>query len=132
MRPLNIKLENFEKTDLKKDYELAKNNPIFVKLVSKLKMSDDVLCNYTSLLETSACEYHNCMNCSALASCQNRIKGHVYIPVNVDGNLQFQYKSCKYYDKMKKDGYSENEIKNIRDLSLKSKPSNYWQKELKK
>ncbi len=41
-------------------------------------------------------------------------------------------KNKPYYDKMKKDGYSENEIKNIRDLSLKSKPSNYWQKELKK
>ena len=102
MKPLNIKLENFKKTDIKKDYELAKNDPVFVKLVTKLKMSDDVLYNYTSLLETSACEYHNCMNCSALASCQNRIKGHVYIPVNIDGNLQFQYKSCKYYDKMKK------------------------------
>ncbi len=100
MQPLNIKLKYFEKTDLKKDYELAKQDPVFVKLVTKLKMRDDVLCKYTSLLETSACEYRNCMDCQALASCHNRIKGHVYIPINVDGNLQFQYKSCKYYDKM--------------------------------
>lgn len=102
MQPLNIKLKNFKKTDLKKDYELAKQDPVFVKLVTKLKINDDVLENYTSLLETSACEYHHCMECQALASCQNRIKGHVYIPVNIDGNLQFQYKSCKYYDKMRK------------------------------
>lgn len=110
MQPLNIKIKNLKKTDLKKDYELAKQDPVFIKLVSKLKMSDDILCNYTSLLETSACEYHHCMECQALASCQNRVKGHVYIPNNVDGNLQFQYKSCKYYDKMRKNNRFLNKI----------------------
>lgn len=102
MEPLNIKIDNFQKVDLKKEYEKAKEDPVFAKLVSKLKLKDDLLCQYTSMLETSAQEYHNCMECKALASCNNRFKGHVYIPVNIEGDLNFEYKSCRFYNKMKK------------------------------
>lgn len=102
MKPLDIKIDNLKKIDLKKEYDKAKKDPIFTKIANKLKMSDDILCNYTSMLETSASEYHNCMECSSLASCKNRIKGHVYIPVNINGDITIQYKSCKYFDKMRK------------------------------
>lgn len=102
MKPLKIEIPNFQKVDLKKEYELAKQDPVFTKLVSKLKLDDDILCNYTSMIETSVSEYRNCMECLGLASCPNRIKGHVYIPINIEGNINFQYKSCKYYDKMRK------------------------------
>ena len=102
MKPLEIKLEGFEKVDLESEYEEALKDPIFKKIVSKLKMKDEELCLYTSMFEDSVCEYKNCLECQALSSCKNRIKGHVYIPVNKEGTLQFQYKSCKYYDKMKK------------------------------
>ena len=102
MKPLEIKIDNFKEVDLMKEYNKAKNDPAFEKLVSRLKMKDEELCNYTSMIETSASEYHNCMECSSLSSCKNRIKGHVYIPVNIEGELQFQYKSCKYFDKDKK------------------------------
>lgn len=110
MKPLNIKIDNFKKVDLKKEYALAKQDPVFEKIVSKLKIADDVLCNYTTMLETSVNEYRHCMECTALASCCNRIKGHVYIPVNIEGDIQFQYKSCKYYDKMRKNTKFLNKI----------------------
>jgi len=102
MKPLEIKIKNFKAIDLKEEYNKAKLDPVFQKIVAKLKLPDEELCKYTSMIENSASEYRNCMECSSLASCPNRIKGHVYIPVNIEGDIQFQYKSCKYYDKMKK------------------------------
>ncbi len=111
MQPVKINIDNFKKVDLMKEYKIASSDPVFQKIVSKLKMSDEFLCNYTSMLETSVCEYRNCMECSSLSSCKNRIKGHVYIPVNAEGELQFQYKSCKYYDKYKKNTRFLNNVK---------------------
>lgn len=111
MKPLEIKLDNFEKVDLDQSFNEAMKDPVFAKLVSKLKMNNKELINYTSMIETSACEYKNCMECSALAGCKNRIKGHVYIPVNIEGDIQFQYKSCKYYDKYKRNTLFLNKIK---------------------
>lgn len=110
MEKLDIKIDNFESIDLMDEYKKSLEDPVFKKIVSKLKMKDEVLANYTSMIETSTCEYKNCMECLALASCNNRIKGHVYIPVNVNGDIQFQYKSCKYYDKMKKNSKFLNKI----------------------
>ena len=57
--------------------------------------------NINTKKRNSGLEYKNCMGCSALATCKNRLKGHVYMPANIEGNLQFQYRSCKYYDKYK-------------------------------
>ena len=102
MKPLEIKIDNIEKVDLLKEYREAKEDTIFNTIVSKLKISDEELAKYTSMLENSTCEYKNCMECSSLFSCKNRIKGHVYLPTVIEGNLQFQYKSCKYFDKVRK------------------------------
>lgn len=102
MKPININIDNFQKVDLKEEYNKAKQDPVFDKIASKLKLKDDVLCNYTSMIEESTREYKNCMECSCLATCPNRMKGHVYIPVNIEGNIQFQYKGCKYFEKEKK------------------------------
>ena len=111
MKPLEISIDNFKEIDLKKEYKEAKKDPVFEKIVTKLKISDDILCNYTSMIEESSKEYKNCMECSGLATCPNRMKGHVYIPVNIDGNIQFQYKGCKYLEKNKKNTKFLNKIK---------------------
>ena len=111
MKPIKINIENFKEVDLKEEYNKAKQDPVFDKISSKLKISDDILCNYTSMIEESACEYKHCMECSSLATCPNRMKGHVYIPVNIDGNIQFQYKGCKYFEKNKKNTKFLNNIK---------------------
>lgn len=111
MKPLEINIDNFKQIDLKKEYKKSKEDPVFAKIVSKLKISDDILCNYTSMIENSCNEYRNCMECSSLATCPNRMKGHVYIPVNIEGNIQFQYKGCKYLEKNKKNTKFLNNIK---------------------
>ena len=46
--------------------------------------------------------------------------------------IKMIHKNKLCHDKMKKDGYSEEKIKKITDLAFKSKPSNHWEKELKK
>ncbi len=102
MKALEIKIKDLKKVDLEKEFIKAKKDPAFAKIVNKLKIKDDKLYSYTSMLENSSSEYHNCMECNALASCKNRIKGHVYMPINIEGNLSFEYKSCKYYDRMLK------------------------------
>lgn len=111
MKPLKLNIDNFQKVDLKEEYNKAKQDPVFDKITSKLKISDDILCNYTSMIEESVLEYKKCMECSSLATCPNRMKGHVYIPVNIEGNIQFQYKSCKYFEKNKKNTKFLNNIK---------------------
>ncbi len=109
MKPLEVKVTNLKKVDLKKEYDKAMKDPVFAKLTHRLKLGEEILCNYTSMIETSAEEYKKCMECSSLASCKNRIKGHVYIPQNIEGHLNFEYKSCKYFDKMRKNNkYLEN------------------------
>ena len=110
MEKLNIKIDGFENIDIMSEYKKALKDPVFQKLTSKLKIKDEVLCGYTSMIEDSVCEYKNCMECTCLASCKNRIKGHVYIPININGDIQFQYKSCKYYDKMIKNTKFLNKI----------------------
>ena len=42
MKPLEINIKNFKKIDLKEEYKISKQDPIFDKIVSKLKISDDV------------------------------------------------------------------------------------------
>lgn len=124
MEPLNIKIDNIEKIDLMEEYNKALLDPIFAKLVKKLKKKDEELASYTSMIETSAAEYHNCLECKSLASCPNRIKGHVYMPNNIEGNITFEYKSCKYYNKMKKNTKFLNNItyfntpKDLQEASL--------------
>ena len=110
MKPLELKVENMPKINLKKEYQKALKDSVLVKIVSKLKMDEETLCGYTSMLEESAHEYHNCLACHSLNSCLNRVKGHVYMPINNEGNLSFEYKSCKFYNKYQKNNQYLNHI----------------------
>ena len=104
MEPLESKLNlgSFKKVDLDKEYQEALKDPVFKKIVDKTKLKDSELKNYTSILEECTNEYKNCMECRCLFDCKNRIKGHVYFPTVQRGHLDFEYKSCKYYEKDKK------------------------------
>ena len=100
---------------LDKEYDKALTNDYFKKIVSKFKLSKDILKNYTSLLEESACEYKNCCNCKGLVCCQNKIEGFAYLPKIIEGNLAFEYKPCKY----KKDDFKKNQsLKNIKNFNM--------------
>lgn len=97
-----LNLENFKRIDLDKEYQEALKDPTFKKIVDKTKLHESELKNYTSILEECTAEYKNCMECKGLVNCPNRIKGHVYFPTVNRGHLDFEYKSCKYYEKDKK------------------------------
>lgn len=119
-----LNLDNFQKVDLDVEYKKALKDPVFKKIVDKTKLKDSELKNYTSILEECASEYKNCMECKELVSCPNRIKGHVYFPTVTRGHINFEYKSCKYYEKDKKLKKVLNNVKffnvpaSLRDASI--------------
>ena len=100
---------------LKRAYIDAKKDENFCKLVSKIKLSEDVLSRYTSSLEDSAIEYGHCLECKNLLSCQNKIEGYAYLPQIVADRLEFKYKACKFKEKqMKELDY----LKNVYSMDL--------------
>ncbi len=86
----------FDKKQLQKSYEEALENNDFKEFVSKLKIPDEILMKYTSTLEECFFEYHNCLNCSGLSECQNKMLGYAYLPKVANKIVQFHYKPCKY------------------------------------
>ena len=91
------------KSSLVKDYKEALKDERFKELVSKLNASEDTLMKYTSFLEESACEYANCKNCKNIFECKNKVKGHAYLPRIEGKRIAFNYKACKYQEKILKD-----------------------------
>ena len=91
-----VKLDDKSKYNLEKSYEEALEDEKFKKLVSKLKLSKDTLMKYTSTLEDSAFEYNNCLNCSGIVECKNKINGYCYLPKIIDGIISFNYQPCKF------------------------------------
>ena len=107
----NLEKFGIEKTDLFREYHNALLNPSFSELVKNIKLDEKILMTYTSIIEECASEYDHCKNCKGILECPNRIKGHAYLPVMVNGNLNFNYKPCKYQEKIIKNNRFQ---KNIR------------------
>ncbi len=105
----NVEEINNHKTDLLKEYKESLKDKNFKSFVSKLKIDDNILMKYTSILEESACEFKNCCNCKGLVNCKNKMEGFAYLPrVNGD-NLIFEYKPCKFKnDLVNKEKYLNN------------------------
>ena len=81
---------------LEKNYLEAMKDDNFKELVSKLKLEKTILQNYTSLLQTSAIEYHNCKNCKSILECKNKLEGYAYLPSVKENEISFKYRCCKY------------------------------------
>jgi primosomal protein DnaI len=96
----NIK-ENIE-IDLDTEYSEALKDPNVKAIVKSLKIKDDELKKYTTLIKESACEYEHCKNCKSLLDCKNKVEGYCNLPINVDGNIAFTYKPCKYKENLDK------------------------------
>ncbi|MBR3897920.1 MAG: primosomal protein DnaI [Bacilli bacterium] len=113
MKKLNTHLKidsNLEDT-LDDAYEEALKNDEFKAFVSKIKLKREKLKKYTSLLEESSKEYHNCKNCKNLLECKNKIEGYAYLPIITGNELEFTYKACKYKKKMDKENeYHKNTL----------------------
>lgn len=90
-------------TNLKKSFTEAMKDEKFQRLISKLRIKDDILIRYTSELEDSAIEYDHCLHCKSLLECQNKIEGYAYIPTCKSDHIEFNYRSCKYQEKMLKE-----------------------------
>ena len=120
----NITTLKENKKELIKEYEQAKKDEYFNKIVSKLKLDKDYLANYTSLLKESSEEFRNCSNCKGLVECKNKVTGFAYLPKIVDSNLMFEYKPCRYKKSEIKKQKSMKNIKNfntpefIKDASI--------------
>lgn len=101
--------KSYEKK-LKSNYKEALKNSDFKELVEKLNLSSEQLQNYTSSLEVSATEYHNCKKCKSILECKNKIEGLAYLPKVKDNELIFKYKKCKYLKKIEEEN---NYLKNV-------------------
>ncbi len=88
---------------LEKEFDNSLRDEKFKNLVKKINLPSEILMKYTSLLEESAIEYDNCINCKSIFECKNRSRGYAYLPSIEDERLIFRYKACKYQEKMMKD-----------------------------
>lgn len=112
-----LEKETFVKIDLDKEYDEALKNPIFKEISKKTKLPKKELKNYTSRLEESAEEYSHCLECKNILDCKNRIRGHVYFPIVRQGHLDFEYKTCRYQQKLDKN------TKHLKNIQFFNTPS---------
>lgn len=110
---------------LEKNYREALRDEKFKSLVSKLKISDNVLMKYTSSLEESAFEFDNCLKCKSLLECKNKIEGYAYLPKVSGEKLEFQYKACKY----KKEQFED--TKHLNNILLVNAPKGLLEAKMK-
>ena len=105
----DMELENTQNISLEDEYEKALLNPEFKAITKSLKIDSLILKEYTSIIEECSLEYKNCKNCKNLLDCKNKIEGYCYLPVNIDGKVNFTYKPCKYKKVLdKKNKYLDN------------------------
>ncbi len=114
--------EHIDKKDLKsvnkKNLKLAMEDVNFANLCYKLDVSEDVLCKYTSKLESTVNDLNNCKGCKGLDYCKNEVTGFVNFPSVNEDSLVFSYVQCKYKKEAEK--YKSNVIfyetpKNLRN-----------------
>ncbi len=91
--------QNVDKT-LKKSYQEALKDEDFKFLISKLKVSEDVLSKNTSTLEECSQNYKKCLSCKGIINCPYKMPGYCYLPKVVEGNLTFSYIPCKFQKKL--------------------------------
>lgn len=96
----NMGLKNDLKNSLKKEFNEALKKTEFKEFISKLNIPEDILIKYTSLLEESSCEYNHCKNCKNILECKNKIEGYAYLPKVNNDILNFNYRACKYQEKL--------------------------------
>jgi primosomal protein DnaI len=102
-------------TSLKKTFNDSLKDPIFKEMVSNLSVGSEELMKYTSTLEDSKIEYANCKECKGLQECKNQITGYAYLPFTKNNTLYFEYKSCKYKNKLNKE---EEYLKNVYSFDI--------------
>ena len=96
-------------SSLEESYNEALKDPDFKEFVSKINLPKEKLMKYTSLLKTSKDEYCNCKNCKSIMSCKNNIEGYAYLPTIDNDRLVFNYRECRYREKLReKNAFKKN------------------------
>ncbi len=88
------------KKELLSSYHEAKKDVCFNDLVKLINMSDEELMKYTSTLKECAIEYHHCQTCKNIAGCPNHISGYCYLPSVKNEHIVFNYKACRFQEKI--------------------------------
>ncbi len=118
------KIENNIK-DLEVQYFKCNKDPEFKKFTNNIKLNDKYLMKYTSSLVQCFNELKNCKECKCLDDCKNEVKGCLYKPIVVDGNLSFVHKTCKFKNRLLNDinyiknGYFFEVSKEVRNAKMK-------------
>lgn len=126
MKKLDITLNRNKNiyNELSKNFEKAKENEAFSLLISKIKLDPSILMKYTSELEDSSTEYNNCLNCSNILECKNKLEGFAFLPKVNKESIEFIYKPCRYKIKLDKQTkfykniYSYNVPKEIKEANF--------------
>lgn len=134
-----MKTNMFKKDDdldikLKKEFNMALEDPDFCLLVSKLKLKEDELMKYTSSLQDACQEFSNCLRCKGILECKNKLMGYAYLPSNQNGNLVFEYKACKFRSaENKKNKYKKNiDLYNTPKYVLDARMKNIYKEDKKR
>ena len=125
MKKVTEVIDKKNKTTLKQSFMDACSDKEFKEYVYSLNIKEDIMINYTSNLQDAFQENKNCINCSGLSSCKNKLKGYKYTPYQDNTIINFEYVACdREVNKLKKDKYLSNissfEMpKNIGEASFK-------------
>jgi len=112
---------------LDKNYEEAKKNPTFVKLVKKLQLSDEEAKKYVTKLEQTIEELENSKTIHDVSECPNANPRYILIPEIKEQRLYFSYAPCTCEQRRLKemeakiDSSKELESIGMKDIDLKDK-----------
>lgn len=95
---------------LEESFEKAYQDDTFKEIVDTLGLPKKELMKYTSRLEECAESYKKCKQCKGILDCTNNITGYAFLPRVCDENLEFEYRACKYKNKLRKE---QEYLKNI-------------------
>ena len=106
---------------LLKEYKEALKDEYFKRIVSSLKLEDNILMKYTSKLMQAAIELKNSEQDNRCLI--NEIPGFIFTPYVVDGELNFTYKASKAKEELEeveyvKNGYPFEVSKQVRNAKM--------------
>ena len=113
-------------TKLTHSFQDACHDKDFKSFAYGLNIKEDILMKYTSQLQESFEENCNCKKCKSLETCQNKMKGYRYTPIESGKMIIFSYDACeKMQKKQKEDAYKEkldlyDMPKEIKDATFKN------------
>ena len=94
MKSIN-KISNIKKNNdmLLKEYNEAKKDPDFKKMIDSIDLEEEVLMKYTSKIKQAVTESNNYKKDKKCLL--NEMPGFIFTPYVVDGILNFKYKACE-------------------------------------